>query len=146
MLTGKELGAAIEEALKQNNKTKADAARHFGVAPPSITGWIKTGRISKDNFDKLRVWLVNTPSSHWGATAPPVHQAAVDQIKWSDGDSVYESVAEAMTLLHDTLYGLSEQLQPAGRSVFTRWVNGDVPTTEAANTLDALTRASKVMK
>jgi SOS-response transcriptional repressor LexA len=72
MLTGKELGEAIAQALQQNDKTQADAARFFGVKPPSVTGWIKTGRISKDKLDKLRAWLVLTPDEHWGASSSAV--------------------------------------------------------------------------
>jgi hypothetical protein len=66
MLTNEKLGKAIEEALVQNGKKKADAARYFDVKPPSISGWVKTGRISKSNFEKLCAWLDKTPRSHWG--------------------------------------------------------------------------------
>lgn len=66
MLTGKELGEAIRTALKDNEKTPADAARHFGIKPPSVSGWMATGRISKGNFDQLTTWLSKTPRSHWG--------------------------------------------------------------------------------
>lgn len=72
MLTGSKLGAAIAAALEQNGKTQADAARLFGVKAPSVSGWIKTGRISKSNFDQLRSWLVKTPPEHWGAISTPL--------------------------------------------------------------------------
>ena len=72
MLKGKELGAAIKQALADNGRTAADAARHFSVKPPSVSGWISTGRISKENFDRLRAWLDKTPDSHWGAHTQPV--------------------------------------------------------------------------
>lgn len=61
-----ELGKAILEAIIMNGYTKADAARRFNVKPPSVTGWIQTGRISKGKFDELRRWLSKTPASHWG--------------------------------------------------------------------------------
>lgn len=77
MLTGQELGKAIADALEQNGKSRADAARYFGVAAPSVSGWIKTGRISKDKLDRLRFWLTKTPDSHWGATTSPVSAADV---------------------------------------------------------------------
>lgn len=70
MLKGKELGEAIRTALKQNDKTPADAARHFNIKPPSVSGWMTTGRISKDNFHKLGAWLTRTPHSHWGLDDP----------------------------------------------------------------------------
>jgi len=69
MLTGKDLGEAIRLALEQNGKTPADAARHFGVKPPSVSGWMSTGRITKTNFNELVRWLVKTPLSHWGLEA-----------------------------------------------------------------------------
>jgi hypothetical protein len=72
MLTGQELGDAIAKALEQNGRTQADAARFFNVKPPSVSGWVKTGRISKDNFDRLRAWLRFTPDSHWGAASSPL--------------------------------------------------------------------------
>lgn len=72
MLTRSELGAAIAAALEQNGKTQADAARFFGVKAPSVSGWIKTGRISKDKLDKLRAWLHQTPQDHWAAVSPPI--------------------------------------------------------------------------
>jgi len=74
MLTGQALGTAIAQALADNGKTQADAARFFGVKPPSVTGWIKTGRINKSNFDKLRIWLDKTPDSHWGVVSAPLGQ------------------------------------------------------------------------
>jgi len=66
MLKNKELGLAIKAALEQNNFSQAEAARKFNLKPPSITGWIQTGRISKENFEVLKNWCVKTPLSHWG--------------------------------------------------------------------------------
>ena len=84
MLKGKELGSAIRQALADNGKTAADAARYFNVKPPSVSGWLSTGRISKENFDRLRVWLSKTPDAYWGAGSAPVAQAGVSQAKASD--------------------------------------------------------------
>lgn len=100
MLTGEKLGQAIETALEQNGKTKAEAARFFGVQPPSVSGWIKTGRISKDNFDRLRAWLVKTPAEHWGAISEPLAPAESSANRTSGNqrlDGV--TVAEAVELL-----------------------------------------------
>ncbi len=84
MLKGKELGSAIRQALADNGKTAADAARYFNVKPPSVSGWLSTGRISKENFDRLRVWLSKTPDAYWGAGSAPVAQAGVSQAKASE--------------------------------------------------------------
>lgn len=67
MLHGKELGEAIRIALKQNGKSPADAARYFEIKPPSVSGWMTTGRISKERLIRLIQWLDQTPLEHWGA-------------------------------------------------------------------------------
>jgi hypothetical protein len=74
MLKGKELGAAIRSALQDNGKTPADAARHFGLKPPSISGWMSTGRIGKGNFYDLTKWLSKTPASHWGIDGGHIYE------------------------------------------------------------------------
>ena len=71
MLYGKELVDAISAALSQNGKTQADAARKLGVKPPSVTGWIKTGRIGKSKLIDLIRWLDQTPLEHWDIQALP---------------------------------------------------------------------------
>ncbi len=60
-----ELGKAIHQAILANGFSLADAARKFDVKRPSVTGWIKTGRISKGKFQELKRWLSKTPESHW---------------------------------------------------------------------------------
>lgn len=67
MLTGKDLGEAIKSALGKATMTQADVAREFKVKPPSVSGWITTGRISKPNFEKLRQLLSDfVGPEHWG--------------------------------------------------------------------------------
>ncbi|EGL4564282.1 hypothetical protein IQ508_002306 [Salmonella enterica] len=58
MLSGKELGLAIEQAINKKLalgtvRTKAKIARHFEIKPPSIHDWIKKGSISKDKLPEL---------------------------------------------------------------------------------------------
>lgn len=83
MLTGQELGKAIRTALEQNGKTPADAARHFKIKPPSISGWMSTGRISKENFNQLVHWLDKTPLSHWGLVDYRVSNQTVMERKFA---------------------------------------------------------------
>ena len=74
MLTGKELGTAIDEAIRMKGVKKADVAREFGVKPPSVTGWIQTGRIAKEHLGKLVEYFsdVVSPSQFgMGEVAPP---------------------------------------------------------------------------
>ena len=47
--------------------TQADVAREFKIKPPSVSGWISTGRISKPHFEKLRRLLSDVVGpEHWG--------------------------------------------------------------------------------
>lgn len=96
MLTGQDLGEAIAKALEENGKSQAEAARFFGVKPPSVTGWLKTGRISKDNFDKLRSWLTKTPDSHWGANSSPVTLKDAHIVRVSGGKEDAVEVMRSM--------------------------------------------------
>lgn len=129
MLTGKELGAAIESALEKNGKTKADAARYFNVKAPSVSGWIKTGRISKANFDKLRVWLSQTPPSHWGAESPPLSSASEESAAQQIGYLLPEEIFELLKLYancdaHGRTYVLSTARAQASESSAANNVSG----------------------
>ena len=67
MLTGKQLGAAINEAIRRSGKTKVEVARHFGIKPPSISDWCKRGTVGKDKLDELfRYFSPWCDSAHWG--------------------------------------------------------------------------------
>lgn len=67
MLTGSELGAAIESARVKKGVSKKKLADDFAVAPPSIQGWVKFGRIDKAKLMDLMVYFSDVvPPSHWG--------------------------------------------------------------------------------
>ena len=67
MLTGKELGAAIEQARLAKGVSKKKLAEDFGVAPPSVQGWVKTGRIDKSKLMELMDYFSDVAKpSHWG--------------------------------------------------------------------------------
>ena len=67
MLTGEELGRAIDEAIKLKGVTKVKVAEHFGIKPPSVNSWIKTGRISKEHIEKLVEYFSDVVSpEHFG--------------------------------------------------------------------------------
>ncbi len=53
MLTGKQIGKRIEDALLDAKRTKAGLAEHCGVTPQAVTGWVKHGRISKGRIEKV---------------------------------------------------------------------------------------------
>jgi hypothetical protein len=72
MKQGKELGQAIGEAVELKidgikYRTKADIARACGVQPPSLHGWVRTGRINGDRLMKvLDIFADVTTPQHWG--------------------------------------------------------------------------------
>ena len=67
MLTGKDLGRAIEAARLKKGVSKRAMAEHFKVAPPSISGWISTGRIDKAKLGELFSYFKDVAGpEHWG--------------------------------------------------------------------------------
>lgn len=67
MLTGQELGAAIESARIKKGVSKKKLADVFNVAPPSVQGWVKFGRIDKSKLMELMVYFSDVvDSAHWG--------------------------------------------------------------------------------
>lgn len=100
MLTGKELGAAIGEAITKKGVSKVKVAQHFGVKGPSVHGWIDTGTISKDKLPALweyfsdvvgpEHWGLNTfpggiakPAANHGNTSPAEIKGRVPLISWT---------------------------------------------------------------
>jgi len=72
MLTGKKLGVAIAVAIDRKlamgkARSKVEIARHFGIQPPSLHGWINKGSISKDKLPELwRYFSDVVGMQHWG--------------------------------------------------------------------------------
>lgn len=67
MLSGRELGDAIEAARKLKGVQKKDMARHFGVKPPSIQSWVKRGTVAKSRLSKLFAYFEDVVGpEHWG--------------------------------------------------------------------------------
>lgn len=67
MLTGIDLGKAIDSARKLKGVSKAEMARHFHVQPPSVSGWISTGRIDKKKLSELFEYFRDVAGpEHWG--------------------------------------------------------------------------------
>jgi len=74
MLTGKQLGQAIAQAIALKKasgaiKREADVAAHFGVKQPSLADWKKRGTISKEKLPELwRYFSDVVGPEHWGLT------------------------------------------------------------------------------
>lgn len=85
MLTGKELGKAIADALAlKGYGAKAALARYLGMKPPSVADMTKFGRIDKAKLPALwRFFSDVVGPSHWG----------LGQYPWIDQDHSLESVA-----------------------------------------------------
>lgn len=85
MLTGKELGDAIESARKAKGISKKKLAEDFGVTPPSVQGWVKNGRIDKAKLMQLMEYFAaNVGPKHWGLTATPAQLAGSDKVQPGD--------------------------------------------------------------
>jgi len=70
MLTGPELGAAIEAARIAKGVSKKQLADDFQVKPPSVQGWVKNGRIDKSKLmDVIAYFSDVVGPEHWGLRA-----------------------------------------------------------------------------
>lgn len=75
MLYGKQLGLAIEQAIKLKIdsgkvKSKAEVARAFQVSAQAIQGWIKTGAIAKEKIPLLWQYFSDVVGpEHWGLSS-----------------------------------------------------------------------------
>ncbi|MEV9065274.1 hypothetical protein AB0132_08105 [Klebsiella quasipneumoniae] len=78
MLSGKELGRAIEQAIDKklsigSAKSKAEIERHFKIKPPSIHDWINKGSISKEKLPELWHYFSDVVGpEHWGLKGYPL--------------------------------------------------------------------------
>ncbi|ENT3910099.1 DNA-binding transcriptional repressor RacR, partial [Escherichia coli] len=99
MLSGKDLGRAIEQAINKKIasgavKSKAEIARHFKVQPPSIHDWIKKGSISKDKLPELwRFFSDVVGPEHWGLNEYPIPTPSCSDSKREllDINSLYQA-------------------------------------------------------
>jgi len=67
MLTGSELGAAIEAARIAKGVSKKQLADDFSVKPPSVQGWVKNGRIDKSKLMDVIAYFADVVGpDHWG--------------------------------------------------------------------------------
>lgn len=70
MLSGPALGAAIKEAMNLKGVTQKEVATEFDVLQPSVSYWVRTGRIKKDKLDHLMRYFSGVVGpDHWGLTA-----------------------------------------------------------------------------
>ena len=66
VLTAVDALAGIEQARLAKGVSKRKLAENFGVAPPSVRGWVKTGRIDKSKLMQPMDYFSDvTKLSHW---------------------------------------------------------------------------------
>ena len=70
MLTGAQLGAALKAAMKAKDVRQAEVAQAFGITQPSVSEWIRFGRINKRHLPKLVAYFsTHVGPEHWGLPA-----------------------------------------------------------------------------
>lgn len=128
MLSGKELGLAIERAINKKLalgtvRTKAEIARHFEIKPPSIHDWIKKGSISKDKLPELWKYFSDVVGpEHWGLEDFP-SQETMKSTKNFNAEServsdAYQSATEERRIIIDYLLSIDDAVPG--------WVDSDV--------------------
>lgn len=72
MLTGRDLGAAIRDAIQKKGVTQREVARVFEVKPPSVQDWMNKGTVSKDKLPALWKYFADVAGpEHWGLDSFP---------------------------------------------------------------------------
>ena len=96
MLTGPELGAAIEAARIKKNVPKNALAKVFGISAPSVNGWVATGRIDKSKLiEVIRYFSDVVGPEHWGLASEDAELLQVSQSSVAP-DSQAETAADTV--------------------------------------------------
>ena len=67
MLSGQELAAALRLAMHEKHVGPTEVARAFEVRQPSVSGWMKDGRIAKKHIPHLLSYFADVVGpDHWG--------------------------------------------------------------------------------
>lgn len=79
MLSGPELGKAIAEAMAKKPATQKQMAAAFHVSQPSVSEWLKHGRVAKKHIPLLLDYFSEVVGpDHWGL---PISKQEFDLIK-----------------------------------------------------------------
>ena len=146
MFSGKKLGDAINVAIKLKGVRKADVARAFSIKPPSVTSWIKTGRINKTHIDKLISYFADvvTPEHFGISSVEPAseHYCSVKMplLTWEEAGewhSVYTEFPKDRQMLVPAFHKPTEYtfvLEVQGDSMEPEFVSGDYIIVEPLST------------
>lgn len=110
MLSKKALADAISEAMRRKGVGPTEVAAAFGVQPPSVNGWKKTGAIDKSKINQLVDYFKDVAGpEHWGLEADHLAQKkgrATDK-KWTQDLS--EAQLELTILANDNAEHLTDE-------------------------------------
>jgi len=122
MLTGPELGAAIEAARIAKGVSKKKLADDFQVKPPSVQGWVKYGRIDKSKLMELIAYFGDVVDhKHWGLHPSVYGITTKSQLKSSDASPVV-SDDEVATILLGRLKEARSSASPRSQIVLNRMI------------------------
>ncbi|WP_409321359.1 S24 family peptidase [Pseudomonas monteilii] len=95
MLTGPELGAAIEAARIAKGVSKKQLADDFQVKPPSVQGWVKNGRIDKSKLMDVIAYFADVVGpEHWGLRPGFTYESLPDSASVSVEEPAPTSAAD----------------------------------------------------
>ncbi|MGE1612330.1 S24 family peptidase [Pseudomonas monteilii] len=95
MLTGPELGAAIEAARIAKGVSKKQLADDFQVKPPSVQGWVKNGRIDKSKLMDVIAYFADVVGpEHWGLRPGFTYESLPDVASVSAEEQAPTSAAD----------------------------------------------------
>ncbi|MCG6574900.1 S24 family peptidase [Pseudomonas sp. AF32] len=111
MLTGPELGAAIEAARIAKGVSKKQLADDFSVKPPSVQGWVKFGRIDKSKLMGVIAYFADVVGpEHWGLRPGFSYENIPDDLSARGDQAPALSAAELVRgMLSTQGKGLSEE-------------------------------------
>lgn len=110
MLTGIELGAAIDAAREKKKISKKAFAAAFKVTPPSVQGWVRTGRIDKAKLiEVIRYFADVVGPEHWGLTREDADSLQLAQPNGSPEEQAEGATDIVLKMLARHGNSLSEQ-------------------------------------
>lgn len=120
MLTGPDLGAAIEAARLAKGVSKKKLADEFLVKQPSIQGWVKTGRIDKSKLMDLIAYFSDVVGpEHWGLRAGFSYENFSDEALEA---APIEAESSAFDDLLDQLKNAKKKASPKSQAVISRMI------------------------
>lgn len=98
MLSGKELGDALTQAMALKKVGPTAVADAFGVKPPSVKDWQAFGRIHKKHLGRLVEYFRDVvPPEHWGMG--PGEQTGSADLAKALGDWRLEASARSQAVI-----------------------------------------------